>query len=162
MDAVVVENWLRNAILHMETIAGGRPVALIMDNAPYHSRQKEKPIIAIGIGNRGNRKLLQQDVKIRIGEDHLILAVRGPKFPHPCKVGNGGTLELAGPTNCQLFLGWGRISRHVAGQEDAASAVDLASNNINRDLPPLDESFSDEEVLVEIDDVMEDLSDFIK
>ncbi|CAJ0594673.1 unnamed protein product [Cylicocyclus nassatus] len=220
MDAVLFENWLRDTIPHMQTVAGGRPIALIMDNAPYHSRQKEKvPTrasrkseieeyltkngVAVPakstkeqllvelqdfIQSRGGVSAVRTYVADSICGEHGITVIRLPPYhcffnpielcwsqlkAHLCKVGKpGDTLELVRTRTIEwmngfpstLSSGW---FRHVAGQEDAARskiAVDLASNNINRDLPPLDESSSDEEVsqLVEIDDVMEDLTEFIE
>ncbi|CAJ0598384.1 unnamed protein product [Cylicocyclus nassatus] len=220
MDAVLFENWLRDTIPHMQMVAGGRPIALIMDNAPYHSRQKEKvPTrasrkseieeyltkngVAVPakstkeqllvelqdfIQSRGGVSAVRTYVADSICGEHGITVIRLPPYhcffnpielcwsqlkAHLCKVGKpGDTLELVRTRTIEwmngfpstLSSGW---FRHVAGQEDAARskiAVDLVSNNINRDLPPLDESSSDEEVsqLVEIDDVMEDLTEFIE
>ncbi|CAJ0589294.1 unnamed protein product [Cylicocyclus nassatus] len=50
MNHVVFENWLRAAIPRMQAVAAGRPLALVFDNAPYHSRQLEK------IPTRSSRK----------------------------------------------------------------------------------------------------------
>ncbi|VDK44867.1 unnamed protein product [Cylicostephanus goldi] len=50
MDHVVFEDWVREAIPRMRIVAAGRPLALILDNAPYHSRQLEK------IPNRSSKK----------------------------------------------------------------------------------------------------------
>ncbi|EPB73543.1 hypothetical protein ANCCEY_07354 [Ancylostoma ceylanicum] len=42
MNHSTFEEWLRESIPRMQHVAGGRPVSLVMDNAPYHSRQVEK------------------------------------------------------------------------------------------------------------------------
>ncbi|RCN26462.1 hypothetical protein ANCCAN_27811 [Ancylostoma caninum] len=42
MNHSAFEEWLRESIPRMQHAAGGRPVSLVMDNAPYHSRQVEK------------------------------------------------------------------------------------------------------------------------
>ncbi|EYB85322.1 hypothetical protein Y032_0300g1800 [Ancylostoma ceylanicum] len=42
MNHVLFEDWLRESIPHMLSVAGGRRLSIVMDNAPYHSRQLEK------------------------------------------------------------------------------------------------------------------------
>ncbi|KHJ84721.1 hypothetical protein OESDEN_15562 [Oesophagostomum dentatum] len=42
MDHEMFENWLQEAIPRMKDVADGRPLALTMDNAPYHSHQLKK------------------------------------------------------------------------------------------------------------------------
>ncbi|EYC05442.1 hypothetical protein Y032_0082g1585 [Ancylostoma ceylanicum] len=42
MNHSMFEGWLRECIPLMQDVAAGRPVAVVMDNAPYHSRQLEK------------------------------------------------------------------------------------------------------------------------
>ncbi|EYB88068.1 hypothetical protein Y032_0253g278 [Ancylostoma ceylanicum] len=42
MNHATFEGWLRECIPHMQSFAEGRPVSLILDNAPYHSRLLEK------------------------------------------------------------------------------------------------------------------------
>ncbi|EYB94394.1 hypothetical protein Y032_0172g366 [Ancylostoma ceylanicum] len=42
MDHSMFEEWLRDSIPRMQHVAGGRPLAIVMDNAPYHTRQLEK------------------------------------------------------------------------------------------------------------------------
>ncbi|RCN46587.1 hypothetical protein ANCCAN_07447 [Ancylostoma caninum] len=42
MDHHMFERWLRDSIPHMIRFAEGRRVTVIMDNAPYHTRQLEK------------------------------------------------------------------------------------------------------------------------
>ncbi|CAJ0600090.1 unnamed protein product [Cylicocyclus nassatus] len=42
MNHEIYENWIRDTITHMKRIANGRCVSLIVDNAPYHSRQAQK------------------------------------------------------------------------------------------------------------------------
>ncbi|KIH51063.1 hypothetical protein ANCDUO_18854, partial [Ancylostoma duodenale] len=42
MNHSMFEGWLRECIPRMQHVAAGRPVAVFIDNAPYHSRQLEK------------------------------------------------------------------------------------------------------------------------
>ncbi|CAJ0609659.1 unnamed protein product [Cylicocyclus nassatus] len=42
MNHAMFEQWLRDAIPYMLQVARGRSVSIVMDNAPYHSRQLEK------------------------------------------------------------------------------------------------------------------------
>ncbi|CAJ0595792.1 unnamed protein product [Cylicocyclus nassatus] len=42
MDHEVFANWMRESLPKMQTVAGGRRLCLVMDNAAYHSRQLEK------------------------------------------------------------------------------------------------------------------------
>lgn len=42
MDSAIFEQWLQENIPHFVARANGRKVAIIMDNAPYHSRRLNK------------------------------------------------------------------------------------------------------------------------
>ncbi|RCN45203.1 hypothetical protein ANCCAN_08776 [Ancylostoma caninum] len=42
MNHPMFEEWLRECIPRMQYVAAGRPVAVVIDNAPYRSRQLEK------------------------------------------------------------------------------------------------------------------------
>ncbi|KIH52199.1 hypothetical protein ANCDUO_17701 [Ancylostoma duodenale] len=42
MNHSMFEEWLQESIPHMLDVARGRPLSIVMDNAPYHSRQLEK------------------------------------------------------------------------------------------------------------------------
>jgi hypothetical protein len=42
MNANVFEEWLSQNISNFRKFAGGRPIVLIMDNAPYHGRIRDK------------------------------------------------------------------------------------------------------------------------
>ncbi|KIH68740.1 hypothetical protein ANCDUO_00915 [Ancylostoma duodenale] len=42
MNHAMFEGWLRESLPHMIEVAAGRRLSLVMDNAPYHSRQLEK------------------------------------------------------------------------------------------------------------------------
>ncbi|CAJ0608321.1 unnamed protein product [Cylicocyclus nassatus] len=42
MNAEIFEEWLRETVPHMVSVANGRCVSLVMDNASYHSRQLQK------------------------------------------------------------------------------------------------------------------------
>ncbi|KIH61454.1 hypothetical protein ANCDUO_08275 [Ancylostoma duodenale] len=40
MNHVMFEDCLRQSLSCMQSVAGGRPISLVMDNAPYHSNWK--------------------------------------------------------------------------------------------------------------------------
>lgn len=44
MNHSIFEGWLQESITCMFEVASGRRLSLVMDNAPYHSRQLEKVI----------------------------------------------------------------------------------------------------------------------
>ncbi|KAL6742894.1 hypothetical protein Aduo_015992 [Ancylostoma duodenale] len=113
MNHSMFEGWLRECIPRMQHVAAGRPVAVVIDNAPYHSRQLEKAAIVDYLRSKG------VEVALDSSKEDLLQEVKTR------------TLAWMGsvpPSLCRSWCG------HVVKEEEAARlkiAVDLNNNNSN-------------------------------
>ncbi|KAL6723289.1 hypothetical protein Aduo_018310 [Ancylostoma duodenale] len=113
MNHSMFEGWLRECIPRMQHVAAGRPVAVFIDNAPYHSRQLEKAAIVDYLRSKG------VEVALDSSKEDLLQEVKTR------------TLAWMGsvpPSLCRSWCG------HVVKEEEAARlkiAVDLNNNNSN-------------------------------
>ncbi|KHJ90633.1 hypothetical protein OESDEN_09520 [Oesophagostomum dentatum] len=149
MNHALFEQWLEESIPCMQDVAGGRPIALVMDNAPYHTRQLEK--LQAFIASRRGINVVRQYAVEDICRKHEVTVIRLPPFhcffnpiemcwsqlkAHLCKQGRpDDTLEMVKTRAHQwmdavpapLCRAW---FRHILKEEEAArqKIVDDASN----------------------------------
>ncbi|CAJ0602109.1 unnamed protein product [Cylicocyclus nassatus] len=144
MDHQFFEQWLENSVPHMQEWAGERRVTLIIDNAPYHSRQLLKVptarstkkcisdyLVAKGvpIGTKSTKSNLLAELQLFISSEGGLSVVREYAVDRRCSELGVNLIRLP-PFHCMfnsIESCWGQMKAHLTKHGKITDRLEMVS-----------------------------------